>query len=228
MALKESIKNWLGKWENDDGYWLDISEQNGEVLLKRSGDIGSKLSLSEISEDSLSLIYVESSKDMNIRHTLTHNSKGVVSDNWYLLDEKTNWQTMELRLSSSSKVEERNVKLLDQGKANNALFDESKFDQRQSDFLSRLMREIRGTLLEELSNSTDANVKPTTEDISMMAENIGFAITSVIDGCDVIGDNTSPMPHLAFRENGRIVTNKSGSYLHEMVSGYFDDEEFNE
>jgi hypothetical protein len=224
--LTESIKNWLGKWEDDEGYWLNISELDGEILLKRSGNIGSQLNLTNISDDSSVLIYEETGKDINIRHTLTLKSKCLISDNLYLLDEKMNWQTNELRHSSNSKASEHNIKLIDQGKASSAIFEDSTFDEKQSDFLRRLMHGIRESLLEEVNSNSAFKVKLSTEDVSMISENIGFTITSVLDGCDVIGDSKTPMPHLAFRENGKIVTNKSGSYLHEMVSGYFDDEEF--
>ncbi len=205
-------KDWNGTWEDSDGYWVKIEITKNSVHLSRSGNIKSKLTFQEFSNSFDSLIYEEKAVGLNFRHTLSFLKNGSIEDNWLDLKKKTVWKRKILKNKETNNLPVK----INQGPASEAIFDEEKYNDLQVAFLSRLLPEIKSILEEELTNTTQGQLID-------LAEKVGFSVASTLDGCDVIGDNQTSVPHLSFREDGKIITNMSGSFMHEMVSGFLID-----
>jgi|GEM_PF-4357519 len=206
-------KDWVGKWEEPDGYWIEIEIKKEKVEISRSGNLDSSLAFHEFSDDLRILTYDEKGNGINFEHKLTLQSDGTIEASWFDKDLNQLWKT-ETLIKSNKAVQD--IETVDQGSASSVNFDEERFDLLSSEFIARLLPEIRNVLTEELGNMSQ-------EDICELAEKIGFAVGSTIDGCDVIGDKVTPVPHLGFRENGVVVTSQSGSSIHEYTSGFFID-----
>lgn len=204
--------DWNGTWEDSDGYWVKIDISEESILLSRSGSLKSKLTFQEFSENFDSMIYIEKGDGLNFEHTLRFQEDGTVEDSWLDIKKKTVWKREVLH----NKARSNTPAIIDQGPASKAVFDDGRYNDLQVDLLSRLLQDIKLVLEEELTEFSQ-------EKLCDIAEKIGFSVTSTLDGCDVIGDNVTSMPHVSFRADGKVITNNSGSFMHEMVSGFFDD-----
>ncbi len=79
---------WEGRWEDGTGYWLQISIEDGEFRLERSGS-GSTLKVLSMSPDSRTLKYDESGCYLR---TLVLRSENVATDECYDVHEDKMWK----------------------------------------------------------------------------------------------------------------------------------------
>jgi len=95
--------------------------------------------------------------------------------------------------------------------------DRDRFDKRQEQFLRRLMERIKRDL--------EAAGIP-ADKLHDLTSEIGFSVSSLLDGCEVDRGARPLLPVLAFAEDksrARLLVEPNGSWLHENVDAVADD-----
>ena len=104
--------------------------------------------------------------------------------------------------------------------------DSDLYDTLHEGLLRGLFTSIK-TSLEEAKFSPEIQIPD--EYLEGLVETITFNVAAVIDGSAVMefeGKEVSPC--MAFKDNGSLIVNDDGSYLHEMVMGYLDEYDLDE
>lgn len=92
-------------------------------------------------------------------------------------------------------------------------------------FHEGFLRGLFGSIKEELEHPQSfSEVTIPDEYFAGIVETIAFNVAATIDGSAVMEfEGKDVVPFLAFEDNGKIITNDVGCYLHEMVMGYLDE-----
>jgi hypothetical protein len=101
----------------------------------------------------------------------------------------------------------------------NLKIDKEKYDELQIELLNRIMNSVKDFLVEDLKWRLDLKEDIDLDVLCDLAENIGFAVTSTIDGCDVVGDKDAYIPTICFKKADELISNGGTSYMHEMAMG---------